>query len=97
MNRFWGDSSWWDAQYNKQLAMIGEDQYLKVRHPNDRLVEAFRDRLKTIAGFREVPAPIPMRNRIGRIVYYLFFASQKPVAANIVRDIFRKYRDHGLG
>jgi hypothetical protein len=32
-----------------------------------------------------------MRNSSGAIVYYLFFASQKAVAAGIVRDIFRKY------
>jgi hypothetical protein len=29
------------------------------------------------------------------VVYYLFFASQKPVAAEIVTDIFSKYRQHG--
>ncbi len=33
-----------------------------------------------------------MRNSTGAIVYYLVFASQKPVAAGIVEDIFRKYR-----
>ncbi len=35
---------------------------------------------------------MPMRNSKGVIVYYLFFASNKPVAANIVTDIFNKYR-----
>jgi len=33
-----------------------------------------------------------MINSKGAIVYYLFFASQKPVAVNIIRDIFDKYR-----
>jgi hypothetical protein len=28
-------------------------------------------------------------------VYYLYFASQKPVAANIVNHIFDKYRNRG--
>lgn len=28
-------------------------------------------------------------------VYYLYFASHKPVAANIVRDIFTKFRNKG--
>jgi hypothetical protein len=31
----------------------------------------------------------------GAIVYYLFFASQVEVAENIVKDIFRKYRNRG--
>jgi len=35
---------------------------------------------------------MPMHNTRGATVYYLFFASQKPVAENIVRDIFNKYR-----
>jgi hypothetical protein len=36
-----------------------------------------------------------MRNSQGATVYYLFFASQKPVAQDIVEDIFRKYRNGG--
>ena len=30
------------------------------------------------------------------IVYYLFFASHKPVAAGIVKDIFDKFRTRGV-
>jgi len=48
--------------------------------------------LKNVAGFAEVPEPLPMRNSTGAIVYYLFFASQKPVALKIVKDILEKYR-----
>jgi len=36
-----------------------------------------------------------MRNKSGAIIYYLFFASQKPVAADIVRAIFDKYKNKG--
>jgi len=36
-----------------------------------------------------------MRNRRNSVVYYLLFASQKPVANNIVGDIFSKYKDRG--
>jgi len=32
-----------------------------------------------------------MRNSNNAIVYYLYFASQKPIAAHIVKDIFKKY------
>ena len=33
-----------------------------------------------------------MRNSTKAVVYYLFLASQKPVAEKIISDIFRKYR-----
>jgi hypothetical protein len=36
---------------------------------------------------------MPMRNTTGAIVYYLYFAAQKPVGAKIVTEIFKKYRD----
>jgi hypothetical protein len=36
-----------------------------------------------------------MRNSNGAVVYYLFFASQKDTAENIVLDIFKKYRARG--
>jgi len=48
-----------------------------------------------MAHFENVPKPMPMRNSTGAVVYYLFFASQKPVAEHIVTDIFNKYRLRG--
>jgi hypothetical protein len=60
------------------------------------IADAFRRRLKEVAGFENVPEPAPMRNSLGFVVYYLFFASQKPVAQNIVTDIFKKYREQGV-
>jgi len=54
-------------------------------------VEAFRERLRKVAGFKNVVEPTPMRNSKGAIVYYLFFASQKDVANRIVKHIFKKY------
>ncbi len=38
-----------------------------------------------------------MKNAQGAIVYYLFFASHKPVAAEIVAEIFDKYRARAAG
>jgi len=35
---------------------------------------------------------MPMKTRTQSVIYYLYFASQKPVAASIVDDIFKKYR-----
>jgi hypothetical protein len=36
-----------------------------------------------------------MTNSKGAVVYYLFFASYKPVAEQIVQSIFAKYKDRG--
>jgi hypothetical protein len=55
-------------------------------------VKAFQKRLQTVAGFEFVPHPLPMRNSTNAVVYYLFFASQKPVAKKIIEDIFQKHR-----
>jgi hypothetical protein len=56
--------------------------------PNSAIVAAFRERLKEVAGFKFVPEPLPMMNSKNAIVYYLFFASPKPVAQDIITHIF---------
>jgi hypothetical protein len=38
---------------------------------------------------------MPMRNSRGAVVYYLYFATPKAVAAEIVNDIFEKYKNRG--
>jgi hypothetical protein len=43
-------------------------------------------RLKNVAGFRHVPDPLPMRNKMNAVVCYLFFASQKPVAKKLITE-----------
>jgi len=48
--------------------------------------------LKEIAKFEYVPEPIPMRNRQGAIIYYLFFASPNKTGNKIINDIFKKWR-----
>lgn len=93
MNAFWGDDSWRRVAYQPVKNLFGEDE---EKTDNATIAEAFRKRLVEVAGFKWVPKPIPMRNSNGAVVYYLFFASQKPVAAKIVEYIFDKYRDKGL-
>ena len=66
----------------------------KKKSSNERFAEAFRDRLKKVAGFKKVPEPLPMRNSKGSIVYYLFFASHKGTAEHIVKYIFDKFGRH---
>ena len=77
-----------------QLWLDGRSEV--VRQPPKKLVDAFRNRLKKVAGFRCVPEPIAMVNTKNADLYYLFFASHKPVAKNIVDSIFRKYRKRML-
>lgn len=87
MNAFWGDDSWKKQAYDEDL--LGD----ALKLPNDAIVQAFRKRLRKNAGFEYVPDPIPMRNSSNAVVYYLFFAAHRPVAANIVTDIFNRYRE----
>ncbi len=94
MTRFWGDESWREAAYSQSQTLFGD--FVPEKEPNAVVAEAFRQRLRKVAGFKRVPEPLPMRNSKGSIVYYLFFASQKGTAENIVLDIFNKYRNAGL-
>ena len=93
MTRFWGDESWVDAAYDEsdQMKLFGAPDIEK--QTNDAVVEAFRTRLKKVAGFEYVPSPVPMRNTKGAVVYYLFFASHNNTGDKIVTHIFNKYRD----
>jgi len=93
MNVFWGDDSWREAAYRKQEGLFDT---IEEKTSNEVIAEAFRERLKRVAGFQYVPQPIPMRNTRGAIVYYLFFASPNETGAKIVNDIFAKYRNRGI-
>jgi three-Cys-motif partner protein len=88
MNAFWGDESWREAVYSSQPADMFEYEALE-KNPDEAIALAFQERLKKVAGFQCV-LKRPMRNSTGAIVYYLFFASQKPVAQKIVEHIFFK-------
>jgi three-Cys-motif partner protein len=89
MTAFWGDESWKKAAYDTTGNLFGYEE----KRGNEAVVEAFRQRLKKVAGFANVPEPMPMRNSTNAVVYYLFFACQKPVAAGILKEIFDKHKD----
>ena len=92
MTAFWGDESWRSVAYEPVQTLFGpEDE----KTDNETIAEAFRQRLQNAAGFSNASEPIPMRNSTGAAVYYLFFASPKPVAQEIVTNIFAKYRNRG--
>ena len=92
LTAFWGDESWKQVAYDTQHNLF---KFLE-KTDNKTIAEAFRSRLKKVGGFKEVPEPMPMRNTKGSVVYYLFFASQKSVARQIIEDIFNKYRNRGI-
>jgi protein gp37 len=55
MTAFWGDETWRDAAYDKDL--FG----LPVKGGISNIVHAFKDRLVKVAGFAYVSEPMPMR------------------------------------
>jgi three-Cys-motif partner protein len=87
MTRYWGDESWKSAAYSTTGNLFGFEE----KTDNEAITEAFRKRLLSIAGFKHVSQPLAMRNSRDAVVYYLFFASPKPVALQIVKDIFKKH------
>lgn len=89
MDDFWGDNSWREVAYATTDNLFGYEEKVCT---NDVLAEAFRRRLVEEAGFDHVSEPVYMRNSNRAGLYYLFFAAQRPVAANIVGDIFDGYR-----
>jgi three-Cys-motif partner protein len=89
LSRYWGDDSSRTAAYTTSGNLFGFEE----KTSNEALAEAFRERLRSVAGFEYVPFPMAMRNTKGAVVYYLYFASQKPVATKIVKAIFDKHRD----
>ncbi len=94
LTRLWGDETWRDAGYATDHDLFGPAQ---EKVSNEEFAEAFRQRLKTKAGFANVPQPMPMKTKSNSIIYYLYFASPKAVASGIVNDIFEKYqRQQGL-
>jgi three-Cys-motif partner protein len=94
MNTFWGDASWREVVYYQTPNLFGE--VVEIKEDNRTIALAFQKRLREVAYFKYVPEPIPMRNSMGNIVYYLFFASNNKTGEDIAKFIFDKYRDRGM-
>jgi three-Cys-motif partner protein len=92
MDLVWGDDSWRRVAYKPSPGFFPD---MEEKAPNKEIAEAFRKRMKNVAGFKYVPEPIPMRNTKGAVVYYLFFASANKTGEKIVKYIFDKYRTKG--
>ncbi|MFH0763804.1 MAG: three-Cys-motif partner protein TcmP [Candidatus Omnitrophota bacterium] len=92
MTLYWGDESWRNIAYTTNKNLFG---YIE-KEEGGTIAKAFQARLRNIAKFNYVSEPLPMRNSKNAVVYYLFFASQKPVAKKIVDHIFNKYAKSGM-
>lgn len=75
-----------------QSHLFGESEDIKVEDANEKIAEAYRDRLTGAAGFGYVPKPLRFVNSLGRTIYYLFFASPNQTGKKIVEFIFEKHR-----
>lgn len=95
MTAFWGDESWREAAYEEspQFDLFGSPSVAKVS--NEAVVEAYRKRLKTVAGFQHVSRGMPIRMHSNAPVYYLVHASQVQVAVKIANEIFNKFLRDG--
>lgn len=94
MDRFWGDNSWRNVAYepDPQGSLFGDTQHVKVDDANEKISEAYRKRLIDVAGFAYAPQPLRFVNKLGRTIYYLFFASPNETGKRIVEHIFMKHR-----
>jgi three-Cys-motif partner protein len=94
MDRFWGDGSWRSVAYelSPQGNLFGDSEHVKVEDANEKISEAYRQRLIDVAGFAYAPQPLRFVNSLGFTIYYLFFASPNPTGNKIVEDVFRKHR-----
>jgi three-Cys-motif partner protein len=93
MTEFWGDDSWRQIAYTKHKGLFGD---MESKSTNEVVVNAYRKRLREVAGFKFVPEPMPMRNSTGSIIYYLFFASNNQTGDKIARAVFKKWKTEEL-
>jgi hypothetical protein len=48
MDAFWGDNSWRGIAYTKEPGLFGD---IEEKASNEAVVNAYRERMKTVAGF----------------------------------------------
>ena len=96
MTAFWGDESWMAAAYSESAQPNLFEEETLEKESNQEIANRFKNRLEEVAGFKYVPDPIPMRNKNGATIYYLFFASQNETGYRIAKHILEKYRTLGI-
>jgi three-Cys-motif partner protein len=94
MNRFWGDDGWKHVVYKEVSTLFGPE-IGKDPNATMEISKAFRNRLQTVAGFKFIPEPVPMKNSRNGTLYHLYFASPNKTGGKIVSEILAKYKREG--
>lgn len=89
MTRVWGNDEWRRELYDREPNLFGETT---TKVSNERVIAAYRKRVLA-AGFKYVPEPIAMKNRMNAPLYYLFFCSHNQVVSRIAADVMNRHRD----
>ncbi len=89
MERFWGDESWRGIIYDTTGDLFEHPE--KVPAANTRIAEAYCRRVREVAGFQCVTKPKPMIKDLGRVIYYLVFASPNETGFKIAKHVFANY------
>jgi three-Cys-motif partner protein len=90
MTAYWGDQSWLESAYTTE-GMLPLDGLNPRKRSPEELINAFRERLRTGAGFPYVSRGLPALTSIGTIVYHLLFASHNPRANEVMRSLEKRF------
>ena len=90
VTRFWGEGSWKNLFYERRHDLFGPTVE-RVRYTAESLSDLFREhRLRKV--FKQVSAPLVMKNSKGASLYSLIYAGHNHTARKIIGDIFEKYK-----
>jgi three-Cys-motif partner protein len=89
MTAYWGDESWKEGAYSNE-GMLQLEGVVRKRSADD-IIQAFRERLRSGAGFQYISAGLPARNTLGNIVYHLLFASHNKAARKVIRSVEKAF------
>lgn len=86
LDNYFGASTWFDALYKKEKTLFADEQVTKLERSGERLVNWYRDHLKTKFAFVSKAALI-QNTRRGHL-YYLLLATHNRTGYKIANDIF---------
>jgi three-Cys-motif partner protein len=89
MTAFWGDETWREVVHSPEGVLFEE---FPQKATGKQIVDAYCRRLKEVAGFRYVPAPLLFTDTANHPLYYIVFASNNATGHRIADSIFRRYR-----
>lgn len=93
MTRLWGSDEWRASFYgpHPNLSIWDEQPRVKkVKHID--IVNAYRNRLMSEGGYKDVTKPLLMPNKTGAPLYYILMASNNSTAIKIMNHILDEHR-----